>query len=105
MKNEKMSYEKGNDVTVLSLSTHENLKLNPQICHTSYGEQEGTDELVIVFSAADPAPVEEREAWAVDPNEPLVVLIESREQADHLITTLQMLRTKIWGLNLEDNRN
>ncbi|MBE3084930.1 MAG: hypothetical protein IMZ64_01775 [Bacteroidetes bacterium] len=81
-----------------------NLKIDPQISHTtltdSTGEHKGPDELTIVISAENPIPEEEKEL-------PIVVSIESAEQADHLIKTLQKLRVMIWGLNLnfDDNKN
>lgn len=111
MGNKNTNYNKQNDVSVLSLTTHETLKINPQISHTritdSEGQHKGPDEMILVFSASESIPIEERELCAMDPSEPLIILIESQEQADHLIRTLQKLRTQIWGFNLDfnDNRN
>jgi hypothetical protein len=98
------SYKKGNDVSVLSLCTHERLIINPQISPTkltdSEGVHRGPSELILVFSAADPVPVEEREEWQVDPNIPLIVVLESKDQIDKLIAVLQKLRFQVYGPDL-----
>jgi hypothetical protein len=98
------NYNKQNDVSVLSLSTHEILKINPQISRTrvtdSEGEHNGPDELILVFSASEPTPIEERELCVMDPNEPLIVLLESKNQVDHLIEVLQKLRFQLYGPDL-----
>ena len=104
MKNRKNYYEKGDDVSVFSLSTHETLIINPQISRStmtdSEGEHKGPDEIILVFTAADPCPKEEREDWDTDSNVPLVVLLESKSQVDHLISTLQKLRFQLYGMDL-----
>lgn len=104
MENKSKFFNKQNDVPVLSLTTHETLKINPQICHTrvtdSNGERRGNDELILIFSAADPCPADEREFFNVDPNEPLVVLLESQDHVDHLIAVLQRLRFQLYGHDL-----
>ena len=98
------NYNKLNDVSVLSLTTNETLKINPQISHTritdSEGEHKGPDEIILLFSASEPTPIEERELCAIDPNEPLIVLLESKDQVDHLIEVLQKLRFQLYGPDL-----
>jgi len=102
-------HNKQNDVSVLSLSTQESLKINLQIGHItvtdSEGEHSGPDELTLVFSAMEPIPIDEREPCSFDPNEPLVVALESKEQTDHLIRTLQKLRNQIWGFSFIIEKN
>lgn len=111
MKNKTTFYNKQHDVSALSLTTHETLKINPQISHThlldSEGNHKGPDKLILFFSAANPCPAEAREDWKVDPNEPLVVSLESKDQVDHLIAVLQQLRFQIYGpdLSFDNNKN
>ena len=104
MGNKNTNYEKHNDISVLSLTTHETLKLNPQISHTritdSEGQHKGPDELILVFSASESIPIEERELCAMDPNESLIVLLESKDQVDHLIEVLEKLRFQLYGPDL-----
>jgi hypothetical protein len=109
MKNKVNLYKKENDVSVSIVGTQETLIINPQISHTgiidSKGEHRGPDELILVISAEETIPYEDRENFLVDPDNPLIINIESMEQADRLIKVLQELRTRIWGLNLDYGNN
>lgn len=104
MENKNTNYNKQNNVSAISLSSQETLIINPQIVHTrltdSDGEHHGPDELIIVFSAVDPIPIEEREALDIDPNVPLIISLESKSQVDHLIAVLQQLRVQLYGMDL-----
>jgi hypothetical protein len=103
------SYKKENDIPALSLCTDELLIINPQISHTSVtdstGKHIGPDELILVVSVVNPVPEEEREYFKTDHNEPLIVSLENKDQADRLIKILQKLRTQIWGFNLNFENN
>jgi hypothetical protein len=112
MKNKVNPYKKENDICVESVSTQEILVMNPQKSHVTLGDGFGGteseyDQLIIVFSAADPCPPQDRVPVTFDPNEPLVIAMDHKESVDHLIATLQKLRNQIWGmtLSLDTNKN
>lgn len=110
MKNQNNQYQHESAIIAESLLTQEMMRVSPQIARVSTGGGKykiECEQLVIAFYAADPVSADEREPITPDPNTPLVISFESREQVDCLVKTLQKLRTEIWGLcmEFEDHKN